>query len=452
MSHNLETIASLLNTVNLVCVIDHSGRAGNGFFLTVFDQHPTVLSCPLMHYTYSYIISAFEDKEIPCDMARDFLLNKSYFRLLYHADDPQNLKLAHRMGMSDSAKVNSASIRTCCDLFFQSRKTVTRKDLALLPFIFYAMAHHRNLDQIKYVLVSDAISLRTESVDTGYSGKVIDVILEDFPQAKLISLVRDPRATFASPRHQFVNWLGNMYALKPGNLIARMKTLWARKLTMDNACVFLFWLLYLAQSARTMSYKIQQYQNHFISVRNEDLNLDFQNTLHKICKWLDISFDKRWDEPNYAPTILGKPWLGTGAYNNRYQTVTNGRLMNETQEVSNQIAGPNAYVTQRWQQRLNKREIRLLERLFKEELKFYQYPIMYDKENESDLKNYLCSALLPFEGELPTFGWIVRGSQDSLKECWNRVFYALTFLPFYFYTRIILGDYIFRKQFFKNIF
>ena len=49
--------------VNLLMVIDHAGRAGNGFFQTIFDSHPQVLACPWMHYVYSYLQSEYGDAE-----------------------------------------------------------------------------------------------------------------------------------------------------------------------------------------------------------------------------------------------------------------------------------------------------------------------------------------------------------------------------------------------------
>ncbi|MCS5707677.1 sulfotransferase [Candidatus Berkiella cookevillensis] len=448
----IENINKYLSDINLACVIDHSGRAGNAFFLTIFDQHPEIIACPLMHYTYSYIITHFEKNNIPTNEAHKFLTEISYFRLLYALDNPENKTLTYRMGMDDSVIIQAEKIRNYTDAFFRSRDTITRKELAILPFIIYALAHNKDISQAKYVLISDAISLRSENVNTGYSGKVIDTIIEDFPKAKLINLVRDPRATFASPRHQFVNWLGNMYALKPGNFWARMKDLWTRNLTMDNTCVYLFWLLYLAQSARAVTRKKAQFKDNFISVRNEDLNKDFLATATMICDWLNTSIDQRWENKDFQPTILGKTWHGTGAYNNRYQTITNGRLQNEPDTISKRIAGPNTHVTQRWQKELNKREIRLLERLFKEELQFYNYPIIYDNQSDSDKKNYLLSALLPFEGELPTMRWLINGTRESIKEGINRFYYCATFIPFYLSSRVILYTYVFRRNFFKNIY
>lgn len=447
---DLNAINCALATINLACVIDHSGRAGNAFFLTIFDQHPEIIACPLMHYTYSYIITNFEKDNIPVNKAHTFLTEISYFRLLYAPDNPENKKLTHRMGMDDSVVIQAEKIKNYTDAFLKSRDTITRKELAILPFIIYALAHNKDINQAKYVLISDAISLRTENVNTGYSGKVIDTIMEDFPKAKLFNLVRDPRATFASPRHQFVNWLGNMYALKPGNFFKRMKDLWTQNLSMDNTCVFLFWLLYLAQSARAVTQKKKQFQNHFLNVRNEDLNKNFLPTVTMICEWLGTTIDQRWVSKAFEPTILGTQWHGTGAYNSRYQTITNGRLQNESDAVSKRIAGPNTYVTQRWQKELNKREIRLIERLFQEELKFYNYPILYDNQNDSDKKNYFLSALLPFEGELPTLKWLISGARESIREGFNRLYYCIAFIPFYFSSRIILFNYIFRKKFFKE--
>src|SRR3979409_528819 len=69
---------------NLIVAIDHSGRAGNGVFQAIFDQHPEVLTCPWMHYVYSYIETEFGSPGIlDCARAGDFLTTKTYFRYVY---------------------------------------------------------------------------------------------------------------------------------------------------------------------------------------------------------------------------------------------------------------------------------------------------------------------------------------------------------------------------------
>lgn len=440
-------IEQALDRLNLACVIDHSGRAGNAFFLTTFDQHPEILACPLLHYSYSYLISTFKQTNIPADEARTFLKQTSYFRLLCQPQEKENKALIYRMGTDDQVTIESDKMNQLVDDYFKNKQQITRRELALLPFIFYAIAHGRNLAKFKYVLVSDAISLRDENVHTGYSGRVIDEIVSDFPQAKLIHLVRDPRATFASPRHQYVNWLGNMYALRFGNFFSRLSALWQKRLTMDNGCVYLFWLLYLAQSAKTIARKKKQYASHFITIKNEDLNTNFYPTVLSICEWMQTTLAPNWEQQPFIPTILGYPWHGTGAYNSRYQTVTDGLLKNESSQVSKTIAGPNTYVTQRWRKRLKKNEIILLESLFREELAFYKYPFLYNRQGKTAAR----LALLPFEGELPMPGWIKQGFQTSLKEGLQRVFYGFAFVPFYISSRIVLLDYVFRKKFFREL-
>src|SRR6185503_16878760 len=101
---------------------------------------------------------------------------------------------------------------------------------------------------IRYILMGDAISLRTEQAVQGFSGRLVDVVLKDFPDAKLVRLIRDPRATFASPRHQFVNSFGNMYAIAPGNYFSRLRDLLRANLTMENGSVYLYWLIYIKQA------------------------------------------------------------------------------------------------------------------------------------------------------------------------------------------------------------
>ena len=63
MSGIAKEFRNFSNRTNLLLLIDHSGRAGNGFFMTTFDNHPEVLSCPLMHYMYSYANALFGRKK-----------------------------------------------------------------------------------------------------------------------------------------------------------------------------------------------------------------------------------------------------------------------------------------------------------------------------------------------------------------------------------------------------
>ena len=52
----LDQLKDFLKNVRPLYVTDHADRAGNGFFQTLFDEHPEVLSIPLIHYCTFYFI------------------------------------------------------------------------------------------------------------------------------------------------------------------------------------------------------------------------------------------------------------------------------------------------------------------------------------------------------------------------------------------------------------
>lgn len=439
-------IEQALATLNCAAVIDHSGRGGNAFFLTTFDTHPQVLCCPLLHYSYSYVLSHFgEQTVIDAPTAKTFLKETSYFRLLCQ-DTHDNKALIYRMG-ADAIEIPYQTINDLVDSFMSTREAFTRKDLILLPFIFYALAFDKPLEDYRTVLISDAISLRHEQLVDGFSGQVIDCMLQDFKDAHLISIVRDIRAVFASPRHQFVNQLGNMYALKPGNFFSRLKSLIGLKLTPENSPVYLYWLAYLAQSTKTIYRQREVHRRHFMVVKNEDLNLHFLDTVQSLCAWLEVDPDPKWLEGDFMPTILGEPWQGTGAYNSRYQNKTDGLLKNDSTQQSQASAGPNRHVVERWKQKLNAMEKQLIEGLFAQEIKAMGYERLYP---ELKLSKYQFFKLIyrPFEGELPSWRWVLSGFHQSFKHGFERLYYTLVFGPFYLVSRWMLYRLVFKQAFF----
>lgn len=439
---DLERLNSVSAKVNLTAVIDSSGRGGNLFFLTLFDLHPEVACCPIVQYSYSYILAEFGDSgSIDAVQAHHFLCNKSYFRLLYNDSTPDNDLLFERMGGTPSAVLDRPRLRQLIDAFFAERIRVTRKELIVAPLVAHALIRGVAIEKLRYVLIGDAISRRTESVQEGFSGSIIDRIVEDFPEAKISRLMRDPRATFASPRHQFVNSLGNMYAVKPGNYLSRLLTLISGGLTPENGCVYLYWLLYLKQAENAVLRKEAQYPEHFMVIKNEELNLSFVDATQRISNWLGVDRMESWNSTDFVPTVIGVPWKGAGAYNSRYQRATTGLLPNDPEEVSLKVTGPNEYVTRRWRTRLNRREIVLIEYLFARDLQVYGYEFLTSTKDRSPTRVILSILWGPFEGELPTWVWLKKGFAESWKEGSVRLFYAFSFPPFYIASRLKLLQY-----------
>ncbi|WP_461209854.1 hypothetical protein [Desulfocurvus sp. DL9XJH121] len=428
--------------VNLILLFDHVGRAGNGFFLCLFDRHPQVLTCPWVHYLYSYLDAEFgESVSYEAKQAYDFVATRSYFRYVFQDVTEEMAATMRRFGASPESPLDRRAAREFFAACVQGGPRISRRDLVAAAYGAYAVGTGRNLDEVKYILIPDAVSLRHESLRGGFSGRIADSALHDFPEARMVSLVRDPRAMFASNRHQFVNANDNMYAVTPAACLARLAELVRLDLHPENS-VWLYWLWYAAATGRTIYRLKSEHGGRFLTLRNEDINLCFTDTLKRLCAWLGVDFYGPWAEEGFEPTSVGLPWRGTGAYNSRYQVATDGPLANDPQSVADTVTGPNRYVTERWRSRLPGHEVRLLDALFDQEMSDLGYG------HEAGPRPRLWPLLLcPFSGELPSVRWLSRGWGLGLAEGARRLFYACVFPLFGFVSRIQLLRLVARGEF-----
>lgn len=344
----LEAFDEFTARVNLMLVLDHAGRAGNGFFQTIFDQHPAVITCPWIHYTYSYLLTLMGDGEwLDSEVVLQTWPTQQYFKLIYDEPDEAAKAFIRKIGGNPSVELNREVVRQVFNDIVLRQPRIHRRNVVAATYFAYARGLGRDVNAIRYILASDSISLRSESVQTGFSGKVIDHAVSDFPEAKLIHLVRDPRAGFASTNHQFINKLGNMYRLHYGNTLARLRRLIRLDYDWDSVFVFGFWLIYFRRTFEAIMRKRGEYARNFTQVRNEDLNLDFVNTMQRLSTLLQIEFLQEWQKgAEYQPTMVGQIWRGTGAYNSQYSKAN--VLQNDQDEVAQRNAGPTVYVTERW--------------------------------------------------------------------------------------------------------
>ncbi|MCB0325901.1 MAG: sulfotransferase [Bdellovibrionales bacterium] len=450
LDEHIQEWQSFVQRVNLIGLFDHSGRAGNGFFFTVFDLHPEIICCPWMHYTYSYLVRRFGLEQIlPCESVHSYWVHEYYFRLLYQDRSTESDAQIIKFGGDPSAVVARDRIRAIFDSVVRGQSTILRRELVLLTYFAYAKGTDRDLSRIRYILTSDVIS-NYETVLREFRGDAVVATLEDFPKAKLLSLVRDPRAVFASNRHQFVNANGNMYGVRFGTYACRLKELMQLSLGFES-CAYLFWILYATTAARSM-YRIKKMlPGRFLTIRNEDLNLRFAETLKDICAQLEVSFDARWAEREFMPTSVGCPWRGTGAYNNRYQTNLTGPLQNDSQLVADRTSGPNAYVTRRWRSKLSRSEIALTEHLFREELIDLGYDFLETERGSISRVRLLAAVVVPFRGEIPGLRWLLEGFRQGPRELTERVLYYLSLPLFYVGARAQLWRLITKRRFFEGV-
>ena len=436
--------------VNIVAVFDHS-RAGNTFFTAIFDQHPQVIVCAWTHYLYSYLVSAFADqRELDSRAAHEFATQIWYFRLVYDDPSAANEAFIDKIGADPKAPIDRGHLRRVFDEIVLSRPTISRRDLALACYFAFATGIQRDVERIKFVLIDDAVTLGSETRFTGYSGRVIDAVAQDFPDARMVHLVRDVRAALASINHQFVNTLGNAYGIHLGNYRKFLRRLFTIEFGWDGVSILGFCLMLLHQSFLTIERKKLQYAGHFVTVKNEELNVRFTETMRTICQDLGIEYLDIWNAAKYSPTMLGRPWRGLGAYNNRYQKRRYGPLENEPDSISNSIAGPNKYVTERWRSRLSAREIFIVEWFLRSELRLYGYPFAELRSGQEGMLSLIRRLALPLRGELPTISWIRNGARLGARELGDRLFFAVAFLPFYLGVRLDMLRLVHRPVFLER--
>ena len=142
----------------------------------------------------------------------------TYFKYLYNSPKNESHRTITKIGGDQHSFKKRKILRFYIDNIFSKKKKISRKELILLPYFCYAISIKKNLSSLKYILINDAISLRSEKIINGFSGCIVEQIILDFPKVKLVSLTRDPRAQYASSRHQSVNEFDNNYNIRIGNL------------------------------------------------------------------------------------------------------------------------------------------------------------------------------------------------------------------------------------------
>ena len=446
---NIATIRKLSERTNLILILDHGGRAGSNFFQCLFDAHEQLVICPLVHYVYSYWQNIFGVKnKISLAEAHDFIANTSYFRFLYNDPVGEYKDFIRKIGGDDTAPFDRQRYRTLIDDLFAGKGHVSRRDVIVQAYGAYALCRGFDLDILKYIGINDAVSARKEEMRIGFSVSVVDLALNDFPKATILALTRDPRAQYASTRHQMVNEFGNNYDLHIGNWLATWGKLWRDELSLDHGPAH-FCLVYQVAAFRALIKKWHEVTGHWLFLRNEDFNTNFAPTMTALSTELGINPDPDWltKGDNYIASMMGRPWAGTGAYSSRYQKIENGPLLNDSSTDVTKMTGPNKYVTERWKARIPAHEQAILEILFSPEIKAFRYPF-FISPNQKSYWQIVLKNLYPWSGEWPTLLWIK--SSTNAVEFKERLFYLFTVWPLFALARYKLFCYASEDHFFEK--
>ena len=317
------------------------------------------------------------NEKVNKENALKFISEFSYFRLLYNEPRGEIGDLIHKIGGDIKANFDRSKYRKLINkLCSEKKKFLSRREVIVFSMGAYAECRGFDVKKIKYIGLNDAVSLRGEDLLKGYSSQHLKQANKDFPNIIYLALLRDPRAQFASTRHQMINEFGNNYNLKMGNWWSSLENLIFNRISLDDGPAH-FCLLYQVAAFKALVSIWRESQAKWLFVKNEDINTKFLPTMTALCNKLSINPDQAWvrDGDEFKPTMLGQPWAGTGAYSSRYQNIKNGPLENDPQKTILKAIGPNSYVIRRWKSRLPTAEKYLLEKFFNWKLNYF--PIQF---------------------------------------------------------------------------
>lgn len=408
----------------VMLIMDHS-RAGNVFFMRLFDQHPSIFCVPFVNYFFSSALSIL-DKERICDFKTAIeILNDSDFGEIYRDIDEGARRKFNRMGDDIDGPIDRAMVRHVIEITLSDKPEITIRDVVTAYNLAYAIGTSQSLADRAYILMADSLTDAPSPLRAYFD--------EAYADSRIIHLVRDPRACFASVRHQYVSQHGSMYPVTRS---------FSRDMTFGYGGVWLYAIVSALGGARALRAWEKSCSPHrFRRIRNEDVNIKFVDTMRDLSEWLDVPFNDRWSDEDYFPTSNGRPWLGISAYSANY-TLHDSRELSEADKRL--LPKPNREVTERWKKRITRSELALVEALVHDEMSVMGYTAQNSQSPRSTFATLMLSLPL-FRDEWPTLNFAdVRGHKEKTVE---RLFRPVL-LPFmYIFSRIKLVVYLKRGTF-----
>lgn len=358
------------------------GRCGMYLASSLLDGHDQLLILPFsmkfFHFWKQYDCDSMDDPEV----LGDLLLEKTPLSRLL----PSN----YESNFCDDCSYDFSSIAP--DILESSLKDylrehgTSRRSAHLAIYHAYAQATGRDTASIKCLVADSFYSDHTKE------------IFDDFPRARLLHVLRDPRSNVSSLKAFSMGLYGTLvhpsFESKVGksillqilclNMLANMKMLLRNRASFGD-------------------------ERHRV-LRYEDIVLDPPGTMQHLASWLGIDFNTTL----LIPTKAGQPFIGDSGFNDKPITT-----MDETP-------------LHRWKKHLSAREICMVEYLFGIILDQFGYERSYDKSLVTNRLGALC-CLLPWKDEIFYRGYR-RGieKQSKLKRFLKR-----NVQPFLFLTKNI---------------
>jgi len=408
------------------------GRSGLAFFKRVFDQHPELVSITLVFYEYHDLRLLFHDNQKV--LSSDFynwVVGESQFHTVSQKLTGELRDIIRYMGDDPDTYLDRQLVRdTLKEIVFQ-KEFITRKKALLAMHYAYAVGLGRDVSKLKGIVT-------TESVKGIQDKYIFDWVKEDFNEYLLIHLARDIKSSYTSLKTVYSNSFGSLYPLAFPPL----------KHSIKCNSIILWILKNLYNGGNLMQWAADELSNtNFITIKNEDLNGDFKNTMKQLCLTSGINWCDQWDLSDYVPTSMGKKWLGFSAYSRFSEQINNGPLAALDVQKS-RVSAPDKKVNNRWSLFTSKYEIMLLEAVLRKEISRVGYkPIANENLMMGKLKMILLS-LVPVKGELPHPRWFLTYRKTHMyRDLIIRGSYFFLLPFFYIWSRIYIVKFIVNEEF-----
>ena len=299
-----------------------AGRAGGGFLQSLLDGHEQILMVP----TELQFHKAW--RRLDCDRVSDA---RALADLLCTASKLVRLRTGIHYGVESGANV----FTPCDPALFRERLEVHLRSYGLSRRAAFLAVHHAYADATG----QDLSKIRLVLEMPAYAEWIPDC-LEDFPDARIIQIVRDHRGNYASYLSQ----------LPPVPVLADLRA----------------GLVALNRAHDALG-------DRFHVVRLEDLHLANARTILALAAWLGVEARSSLTKS----TLGGVPWLGNSS-------------------TGKPVRGVSPDVLTRWRRQLGPREIRVVEAVVGDDLPRHGYA---PEEGPRPFGARIAACLLPLPGE-----------------------------------------------------
>ncbi|MDD5005713.1 MAG: sulfotransferase [Candidatus Omnitrophica bacterium] len=387
MEINYPKIISHIETLPW-CALITTGRVGTDFFQSLLDSHPEVFvfNGSLFFYNFwekSYCVNYSGNIEVE-DLADEFIGNFIY-KLKSKYDYAEG---KDRLGEKKNESVNIDLLEFKKHLVnLAKQRNICSKNFLQSVYIAYAICLGQNIEKKK--LFFHHI----------HHSEDLDKYLKDFPESKIIAMIRDFKATFVSGVEHWFRYRPNTD--------------------------FNLWRVFvsLERIVNEVS-KLKKYGNESAVLRLEDL--EDEKKMHQICKWLGISYD---------PCLRKSTWAGLRWWGDRLST---NSPKPEEQGFSKTVINSNPG------KKLNIIDEYLLDFLLSKSLEYYGY--QYKKYR--GLHHYiiaLIAILLPsvYEKKFLSISFIsIQIKQKKWRGILKNLYYYIKRIILYYrlYYRKVIGE------------